>query len=276
MPTIYHNADSALIVSGTRHVVQQMALEVLDPALDRAPTAVTVIVDGGWPGMAVEFTIDGTSVYTDVLDSTGAIGPLSLPVGSQYGDGVHTVAVAGTGAEASIGASGTFTLARDPHPNPRVVGPDTAPVDVPASHTATGVRRWVLQDLMPGGLGSWVLPRNPISCDAFPARRTLDQAHTTALNGRWSITEPGVEAHSFSFSGYLRTKDEHDKFVAYCSLKRRIYLIDHRGRAWVTVLTSPDLRPRKRIAEDGGVFNDWATDYTVQAIIYGDQWQVPQ
>jgi hypothetical protein len=266
-----------LVAEGVREIVLNLQLTVLDPTLYYAPTAVNVVVDGGWPNMPVQFAIDGAVVLTDSLDSSGDYGPVSLPVSEAHGAaGVHTVSVAGTGTEASVGASGTFTLQRDPHPNPRVVGPDADPIDVPASHTATGVRRWVLQDLMPGGLGSWVLPRNPSSMSPPPIRRTLSQQHTTAVNGKFHITEAGIEAHDFTFSGFLRTKDEHDKFLAFRDLKRRIYLIDHRGRAWTVVIVDADLVPRMRIAEDDGSFNDWAHDYTINAVIHGNEWKVPQ
>lgn len=273
MTDVAHVGYGLPVVEGFIHIVQQLELTVLDPTLYYAPTAVTVAVEGGWPGQVVSFEIDDAEVYADTLDSSGALGPISLPVSAAHGAGQHTITV--TSADSSV-ATGTFTLQNDPHEVPRVVGPDADPIDVPASHTATGVRRWVLQDLLPGGLGSWVLPRNPSSCSPFPSKRTLQQSRTTTNEGRYSIFEVAIEPHDFQFSGFIRTKDEHDKFLAYTALNRRIYLIDHRGRAWTAVLVSPDIVARKRISENDGTFNDWAADYTISAVIHGTEWKVPQ
>lgn len=269
-------SSGALSVDASIVVVAEMRLEVLDSELRQAPTAVTVMVLQGWPEAPVDIAIDGTVIYSDALDSEGNLGPISLNVDETIGTlGSHTVTATATGGGLSVAASGTFTLDREPGPIPQAVGFDADPVDVPGAVTATGVRRWILQDLMPGGLGSWIMPANPRTAAPMPFKRTLTQERSTAIVGSYHVTEAGAEAHEWEFSGFLDTQEVHDKLLAYYGLKRRFYLIDDRGRAWTVAFTGVDMVARKRIGRDDGTFNDWAHDYTVRALVYTSTWKEP-
>lgn len=258
--------------------VQDHVLFILDDELDQAPTSVVAVLQGGFPVATVSFYIDviGTPVYVTTTNSEGDLGPTSIPVSIPNGtNGGHTLyAVINDPIAGDITASAIFTIARGANDNPTDPAADTAPVEIPEALTANGVYRWVLQDLMPGGLGSLVFPTNPVSSDPWPFKRALTAEHTTARTGRFHIFEPDLEVHDFSFSGISSTSGFIDSLRDYGELNRRIYLIDHRNRAWTVVINGTDFVARKR-TNFNGVLNDWVHDYTVRTTIYGNQWQVP-
>jgi hypothetical protein len=135
------------------------------------------------------------------------------------------------------------------------------------------VLRWVLQDPTPGGLGSWVMPANPVAMDPLPKGRNLSVEHTTyggdgypGTGGRFHITEPAPMADAWKFSGVCLNKGMHDQLLAYAELDHRFFVIDHRNRAWLVESTGVEFAPRKR-GEDKGTFNDWRSDYVFHANI---------
>jgi hypothetical protein len=261
---------------GTRVEQLNAILEVLDDTQKQAPTAVTVAVSGGWPNDDVQFDIDGTTVFTGTLDTDGSLMALSLPVGTSYLAGTHTVTMTSLTAAPGYTTSDTFDLAYDPAVPLMTIGTDADPVEIAAAQTSTGVRRWVLQDLMPGGLGSYILPTNPSTMTSPHYSRLLNQDHTTSVAaGIYHVTEVAEHAVEWQFSGFCHTQEFYEKLVAYSQLNRRFYLIDHRNRAWIVAFTSLDMRARKR-ADVDGVLTDWAHDYTVSALIYDQDWKVPQ
>lgn len=247
-------------------------LVVLDETLTQAPTAVQVVLAEAIPETTVTFSIDGLVVFTATTDSEGYLAPTSVPVPEAVGaKGAHTITAKQIGARAS---SATFTLARNPSPHPRVIGPDAQAVEVPGAVLPSGSRRWVLQDLMPGGLGSYILPQNPAEMTSPHQERTLSATHTTATSGQFHVTEAGPAPVEWSFSGYCPTQAMHDKLLAYGALNRRFYVIDHRGRAWKATFVHVDLAPRRRHTYQGEV-TDWGHDYTVSALIYDQDWVTP-
>lgn len=249
----------------------EMELEVLSGPLRAAPTAVVVTVDGGLPLDDVEFKVDGVLTGDEAaLDQTGSLDPTSINVADGYAKGEHIVSV--HSKTSNLAGQGTFTLQRGPYISLQVVGLDAPPVEIPAANTSTGVRRWVLQDLMPGGLGSWVMPRNPSSMSAPEFQRTLSQAHTTANDGQYHLASVARAAVEWTFGGYVDTQLEQQKLEAYGELNRRFYVIDHRSRAWIVAFRALEIVPRKRQQDDDG-FNDWAADYTVNALIYDQNWR---
>lgn len=265
-------ATASLILQWTAKPV--MILEVLDPTLIQAPTALTVMLTDAQPELDVVFAIDGTVVATITADSTGMVGPTSLNVSEDVGTiGSHTVTATQAGA---VGASATFTLARNPRWQPINIGPDAEPVEIPAAQTSTGVRRWVLQDLMPGGLGSYVMPINPTTMSTPHAEKALTAMHTTAITGVHYIFEGSDAPLEWEFSGYFPDRAMHDQLLAYVGLTRRFYLLDHRGRAWKVAFTNLDVRHRRRRPNPDGTWNDWTADYTVNAVVYDRNWWVPQ
>lgn len=251
-------------------------LEVLDENLRRAPTAVTVAVSGGWPNDDVEFDVDGTTVFTGTLDTDGSLVALSLPVPWDAAAGEHTVTMTSLTGAPGYTISATFNLELGPAASPVVIGPDADPVEIAAAQTSTGVRRWVLQDLMPGGLGSYVMPANPATMTSPHFQRLLSFEHTTSpAEGIYHISEVAEHAVEWQFSGFCHTQEFYEALQAYYALNRRFYLIDHRNRAWTVAFTSLDMRARLR-SDVNGALTDWAHDYTVSALIYDQDWKVPQ
>jgi hypothetical protein len=244
-----------------------MALEVLTPDLWRAPTAVVVSVEEAAPDTVLTFSIDGTTVGSEETDVDGYIHNLSLPVPATLGAGTHTVSAGSAGSD-------TFTLAKAPATAVTAPGAHAAPVAVAGTLQPQGHYRWVLQDLLPGGLGSWVMPKNPTSWTSPILERQLTATHTTARTGHFHVTEGSDPVFEFSFTGLTTTQAEHDSLAAFAALNRRFYLIDHRNRAWIVTFTSFNSSPRRRATVDG-VVTDWLIDYTMNALVFEQDWQVP-
>lgn len=261
---------------GLRVETRTPLLEIMDDVLYRAPTALTFMVSGGWADDDVEFAIDGTPVLTTKLNSMGALGPMSVSVNTTLGTaGSHLFTMTSLTYQAGYAVADTFTIEVDPSPALLVVGQDADPVAVPGAVSSTGVYRWVLQDLHPGGLGSYILPRNPATMTNPHYQRTLAQEHTTSVrDGRYHIAEVGQGVLEWQFGGFCDSQEFYDKLVAYYELPRRFYVIDHRNRAWIVVFTSLDFKARLRTNVDGNI-TDWAHDYQVSALIYDQDWKVP-
>ena len=242
------------VADGTPFWPPTAALYILDPTVERAPGSLTITLTDGDPDSPMDFSVDGVLVATVQTDEEGSIGPTTIPVPSDVLAGEHTLSVSGAGTD-----SETFTVLLDPLPEEPADEPDADPVPVGT--------KWVFQDLRTGGLGSWEMPINPGSMTAPHVQRPLTAMHTTApRTGMFHIFEGGPTPVEWSFSGYLPTQEMHDKLVAYGNLNRRIYIIDHRDRAWLVTITFVDIHPRLRHNFDGTV-TDWGHDYTVHALV---------
>lgn len=252
-----------------------MELEVLSGPLRTAPTAVVVEVMGGPGNDTVTFQIDGVVVPGSwEIDDFGNLPPTSVAVPAATTKGDHIISVHSDSTD--LAGAATFTLLRSPYTALQTVGMDADPVEIPAANTSTGVRRWVLQDLMPGGLGSWVMVRNPTSMSSPEYQRTLFQEHTTAKDGQYHLSSVALQSFEWTFSGYVDTEFEQNQLLAYYGLNRRFYVMDHRARAWIVAWQKCEIVPRKRQRNDDSSFNDWAADYTVTALIYDQDPKEPQ
>lgn len=252
--------------SGYPQVTTELLLDVFDKQLEQAPTSLLVSVSNAVPLKYVDFLIDGHLVYREQPSEDGVIQLVSIPVDAEYGRrGEHLL----TAVQSTNSASEVFTLRFDPNilPNTDQV-PDTEPVEIPESIHPSGVRRWVLQDMLPGGLGSWVMPLNPSEMDNPTFERQLTTAHTTAVNGRLHVMEGGVQPQEWSFKGYCPTQEQAEKLRAFADLRRRFYIWDHRGRCWIVAVTSAEIVPRLRQNTIYGDLSDWVHDYTINAVIY--------
>lgn len=249
------------------------ALVILDAEQRRAPTSVQIAITNATPGEEFMVAIDGTDVYPVTIDVDGNLDPTSIRVDEVHGAGAHTLTATGL----TYVLTATFTLDADAPAHPAIQGPDADPVFIPESEVAGGgPYRWVLQDLMPGGLGSWVMPLNPLSMTAPHRRRTLSVEHTTSpVDGRFHAVESHQPPQDWQFAGYCPDQAFHEQLEAYAALNRRLYVIDHRQRAWVIAILGVEFRARKRQRQDAGVFNDWASDYTVNALILDQDWRTP-
>jgi hypothetical protein len=271
-PTTTHmEMSNAVTLSGTGELVMasetlvvpaEMRMEVLDDTLDRAPTVVTVSVFQAIPNTVVDFQIDSVLVHTQEADSEGNLYAVSLLVDETHLSGAHTITASQPGA---LSASATFTLLGDPIPDDEGPGEDVPPADPGV------VARWVLQDPIPGGLGNFIFPANPDSWVPPYFERRLTMHHTVAADGQYHVIEGQEMVAEWSFSGFAATEAVHDALIAFHQLNRRFYVIDHRGRAWVTTFVDVDLRARTSKIINGAP-SDWGHDYTVTAVAY---WQTP-
>lgn len=251
------------------------SLFIYDTEHRRAPTALTVSVAGAIPGGTVEFWYNDDEVFaTAQVDDSGSIGVISLEVYSMEA-GEHTLkARDDTGREAWA----NFTLLYRPT-TPKTVSHDADPIEVPGAANADGTWNWVLQDLMPGGLGSYIFKRNPVSMDKPMFQRTLSGQRSTHPAGRHHIFEGHDPTWEWRFTGVAFTQDDQEKLYAFLDLNRRFYLIDHRNRAWVCTFTQVEMVPRLRktlvAAGEPAIVTDWLADYTVTAINHEKQWRTP-
>jgi hypothetical protein len=245
---------------------------ILDKTFTQAPMSLTVVVEGGWPEDDVSFAIDGTEVLQRTLDSDGGLAATSIPVPEALGSvGGHTLTMESLTAEIGSQTADTFALTLAPDTPPTPVGGDIAAVVVPEAATV----RWVLQDVLPGGLGSYVFPNNPTSMTNPHVKKQLSQTHTTAVNtGRYHISEVAEFSVQWSFTGVCFSQAHHDAMLAFSQLKRRFYIIDHRNRAWTVAALSFDPTARLR-SNINGVFTDWAHDYTFTVLVMDQNWTVP-
>lgn len=262
---------------GLRLETRVPVIMILDDTIYKAPTALTFMVTGGWPDDDVEFAVDGTPLLTTKLDSTGVLGATSISISEAIGtQGTHLLGMTSLTVQAGYAVYATFTIESPPSTLPVVIGQDADPVEIPGAQTPSGVYKWVLQDLMPGGLGSYVMPQNPVSMSSPHFQRTLSQEHTTSVrDGVYHIAEVGITAVEWQFAGTCLTQAFYDKLVQYYELPRRFYVIDHRNRAWTVAFTSLDFKARLRTNVDGSL-TDWVHDYTVTALVYDQNWKVPQ
>lgn len=255
-----------------------LVVSILDDTVDRAPSALTVVLAGGAPNTPATISIDTVEITTVMLGDSGTLGSTSVPLSAALGAaGVHTLNVVQTLPDATTTTGyATFTVAEDPVPYPAAVAAAAPAVDVPeATVPGTPVRKWVLQDAMPGGLGSYVLPVNPKTMTSPHYEKALTARRSTAaVGGRFHVSEGAGVAKSWSFSGYAPTEAMIRKLIAFGRLNRRFYVIDHRGRAWQVVFNnvSAPLRLRQNV---NGVETDWGSDYTVTATILSQDWSTP-
>jgi hypothetical protein len=253
-----------------------MTMNILDDELARTPNQVPVVISNGPPAATVEFTFDDdpTVRYTTLLNDYGATSMVSVPV-HRMDPGEHVLHAKAGAWE----AQDDFTVLFKPT-TPKSVGVDATPVEVPGALNADGSRNWVLQDLMPGGLGSYVMPRNPVEMDRALVQRELAAAHTTSPSGQHHIFEGNNPSFEWTFNGICFTQEDQEILYAYLGLNHRFYLIDHRNRAWVTALTDVQIVPRLRseVILPGDPYSyqtDWLAEYTVTAIAYEDEYRTP-
>lgn len=254
---------------GNARVIGPMELALAEEELERAPTTLEVTVSNCAELDDLTFAIDGVDVFVETSDVDGFLDSTSIPV-PDLAAGTHTLTV--TSAVKGV-SSTTFTLARGAAAHPAIKAPDADPIFIPASQDGDRFH-WVLQDLAPGGLGSWVMPVSPTSMTNPHRRRDIAVQHTTAINGVDHAFEGHMSPLDWQFAGYCPDQEFYNLLRAYMNLNRRFYVIDHRGRAWTVAGVSVDLRPRKRQSVDGAL-SDWHHDYTANCALLDQTWKEP-
>lgn len=246
-----------------------MYLALYERLIYRTPAAMTLVLNLARPGETADFHIGGALVYSATVPSDGSLGPISIEVPS-LGKGTHYITATVDGVTISY----SFKVTKDPRLPIVNPPPDADPMIVPGMQVGD-VQRWVLQDLMPGGLGSWVMPANPRSMQPIPRTSAINSLRTVGVNGRFHINEAEPIPQPWSFSGYCPNEQFYSRLNLYGGINRRFYLIDHRNRAWTVTFDQVEIVPRKRQKLDDGTYNDWAGDYTVRAVIYDQNAKTP-
>lgn len=209
------------------------------------------------PGEWVTFTIVGYPGETYMqANSSGVVTGVRVPVLSTIPAGSHTLRAETASAEATIG----FQILYNSPPRPDPPAADAPPEEV----VQTGVTRWVFQDLVTGGLGSYVVPMNPESMTSPHAPPSpITPQWTTAPDGQGILWEGSGRAYEWTFSGTCLTEEHYNKLVAYHQLERKFYVIDHRNRAWIVTWEALNFT-HKYVSGF-----PYAHTYEVTALVYG-------
>ena len=288
-PALALTGIGTLIVSGNRFQPAEMVLQILDSHLQRAPTAVTVVIAEARPNRKIEFYIDDVYVAQATADADGFLSPYSINI-PEYPSTVSSAGSHHLKAEqsGSYDAEAEFELDKDPQRYPIAMGPDAQAVEVPEAVRPNGTRAWVLQDLYPaerGGLGSYVMPLNPIRMTnpylefQYTVHPTTVPVRLYGKGGQFHVMQGGPVPKQWTFEGYCPTQDMQNQLLAYKNLNRRFYVIDHRNRAWIVAIQGIDFRARHRqqwaMAGQPAKSTDWGHDYTVTATVLDQQWVNP-
>lgn len=268
-----------------------MAVQIEDPIIEQAPGILVVSVTEALALTKVDFYIDTTLVYSANSDSQGELEAISLAISRSIGTaGTHTLTVRQTGA---VTASATFQILEPPPVEPTAYSPDADPIQVPGTLTENGTRRWVWQDLYPtskGGLGSWIMPLNPQEMTSpftqlnITGRHTVSGAARTALTthlnrptdeGQFHVFEGSLVPQDWTFKGYCPTKEMRDMMMTYRNLNRRLYIIDHRNRAWKVAIIDCAFTSKLRQNFNNDQ-TDWGADYEVTCVILDQTYRTPQ
>lgn len=292
MATVTLVGEGLLTVNeeGTSHPrTVDMAVEIQNLTIQQAPSILLVSVTEALPDVQVDFYIDGLLSYSAVANSVGELPLVSIAITRERGTaGSHTLVVQQAGATT---ATATFSITLPPPVEPTAVGIDADPIEIPGAVTSNGTRRWVFQDLFPtvdGGIGSWIMPMNPQEMTSPILQVQLSSMHTTADggrtrqvpgifptdDGRHHIFEGSIVPQDWTFKGYCPTEEMHDMMMKYRNLNRRIYIIDHRNRAFKVAIVDIAFTPRLRQIFNG-VPTDWGADYEATCVVLDQTYATP-
>jgi hypothetical protein len=98
--------------------------------------------------------------------------------------------------------------------------------------------------------------------------------HTTAHSGKFHVWQAGAVPHEWTFSGQTWSQEMLDQLQAYRALNRRFWIIDHRNRAWKSVITNLEIVPHLR-QNYNGEETDLGTDWTVAATVLDQNFRTP-
>lgn len=214
-----------------------LELEIANNVITETPAVLRVSVMGAEPGETVRFQVAGESSTQDfVADSTGVLSGVAVQAPRGLSVGTHVLRAEGltSGYDDDV----TFTVLN------LVTRPEAPPAgDAAVPVTQSGVRRWVFQDPMSGGLGEYVLPLNPDAMsDPFPERYFTPE-HTTSYAGAWILWEGAERATAWRFSGQALLEAQVDELREWARCRRRIHIHDHRNRAFLVRITGADITP---------------------------------
>lgn len=233
--------------------------------IEQAPATMRLTILGGLPIGLVTVTFQDQIIAQGTTDSDGNLYQLPVLIsGDVAAAGSHTLVVTQSGTGAVASAETVISVIAGTAPLPVAPSPDAPPTLV-AQPPAT-VRKWVLQDPAPGGLGSYVLPVNPRNMTSPHHEHSMTSRHTTSRSGRFHIFQAAMLPKEWQFGGYCPTQEMAEKLWQFREANRRIYVIDHHGRAWKVAITNLDITPRLRHWYNGEM-SDWGSDWTMTVTV---------
>lgn len=237
--------------------MEPLILTLIDDVISASPGVLRASVLGADAGELVRFQVVGSAAFTDVpAGPSGGITAEAIQVASGLSAGTHILRATGLGS-GRVGEDVFTVLAVPSRPTPPAA--DAAPTPV----TQSGVRHFVFQDPMTGGLGEYVFPVNPeTASDPFPERYVTPE-HTTSFAGGWLLWEGAERATSWSFSGRLATQAHYEAFMAWRTCLRRIHIHDQHNRAFLSRIKKIELTPDRKPGEP------YAHRYEVRVDVYG-------
>lgn len=271
------SADININGAGAGYLVTPPTLtaRILDPAQRRAPTALTVVASGAYPRGSLRFYYDTDVSYTYAIpaDGSGNLAATSIPVPGDLTAGAHTLTVESQSVDSGnlLSVVLDFTLQNNPATG-HVVGADADPVDIEDATLPDGERRWILQDLMPDGLGSYLFAHNPATTSRPDFERELKARRASANDGHVHVTEGVGIKYAWTIGGFCFTQDEQEALEAWGHLNRRFYIIDDFGEAWTVAATGVQITPRLRsdlaVVGQPRVLTDWLATFTLAVLVY--------
>jgi hypothetical protein len=254
-------------------------LHLQETRLFRTPGAVVATLLNFNRGITVTFELDGDPITANgaaatplqangngnppfyvMTDETGGLVEFSLPIARLLQPGTYTLTAIASGSSnvTAESASSTLTVVSPPLGAPSAL--EIAPTDLP--DTTGSVQRWVFQDPMPGGLGTYQVPWNPSEMTSPFGVRPVTSDATTSPHGQLVFWEGTRPAQNWSCKGYLETQEHYEKLLAFSGLNRRFWVVDHRGRGWVVTVVSFNATPHRNATAP------WAHDYELSFLIY--------
>jgi hypothetical protein len=224
------------------------------PEIQDTPGGIQVNLSNGTPGDTVTFSLIGPTALTDFatvkLDDFGSAGNWVIPLPAlQQGDYVLHCETATSG-----GSDVDFTVLEDALDNTVHSVADPEPPDLT-------VTRWTFYDVR-NPEDTWTLQRNPKSWSNMLPPNNFTEDSAIAPDGQPLTWEGGSQPWRMEFTGWIDDEDEYNRFVFWSSLRRRLWLIDHRNRAWL--LTFEDFDATALIKPN----LPWAHDYTAKTVIF--------
>lgn len=216
-----------------------LVLQILESTINQAPDQMDVVVFNADPDWPIDFYVLGspTVISTGYADSEGVLQPMSVEI-PLLDAGTYTLVAQMRAymprwdwivAESPGTGLDTFQVLHDPPERPTDLPLDDLPVLVAQGYP---IRHWVLQDAQAGGLGSYVLPRNPRSASSPHPVRELANAMSVGAAGQVHVWEGVQKPRPWTFSGFITDQAMLDEMQSYFELPRRFFIVDHHNRAW--------------------------------------------
>lgn len=255
LPTVYEEYRTGYITQPIPAAA--LTITLFDSDLDSTPESVSATIGNGLPYETITFDLVGpatasvtrTAIATATLDDTGAtIVDVALP---GVPAGTYTLRVHGTSSTLAYAPIivREDALSEDPEPDNEPV-PPVVPVTV----------HWQLVDTTPGQERHYVFTHNPAKWTNPDKPLYLEHKPTTAPDGNLLAWQGADRSWTFEFSGTTLDQAEYQELQFWASLRRRFWLIDHRGQARYVTFAQFDTKART-------VPNrPWVHDYTMRVV----------